>query len=231
MKGIAVIVTAVLVVVSAHAMPALTYHVRACTPGVDCYVSAHGTAPGSPGPANADFRRFYGALLGVDLSGDAFTWTTATNADGYWFGSVDDTADDIHTSYLWLTDHFLCCAIDAPYAIVDGNDRNFFLGIDGNGVSNANQPLSPAFLAQAGGPFALPPVPYGLLPASWNLIGSDAASVRFVAIDDGDRILATWDRGWLEFDPVAFDPVPEPVTAWLILPLVLMLFARRRVRS
>jgi len=220
-----------LLLLPAQATPSLWYHARACTPGVDCDVSSHGTASGSPAPTNADFQQFFGAELGVDLSGDSFVWSTATNANGDRFGSVDDAANGIHTSYLWQNDHFVCCTIDEPYEIADGNDRGLFIGLDENGASNSGQPIFPAFLAEAGGPLALTPFDYGLTPDSLAFIGNDASSVRFLAIDDGDRILASWSRGWLEFDVVEFNPVPEPATAWLILPVALLLLSRATPRT
>lgn len=218
---------------AAHAGPVkLYYDAVPCTPGMDCFIAPHGTSPGSAAPTNTAFQQFFGTELGMDLSGDTFTWSQATNGNGYWFGSVDDGAHSIHTSYLWLNDHFLCCTADAPYGIVDGNDHNFFIGNDPNGVSNAGQPLFPAFIAQPGGAFALPPLEYGLSPKTLKLLGGDMYSVRFVAIDDGDRILANWDgpTGWLEFLPADFTPpsVPEPATALLTVPALLLFLRRRR---
>jgi len=228
----AALVAAGLVSLPAHGVPSLFYHVRACTPGIDCDVAPHATAPGSPGPTNADFQQFYGTKLGVDLSGDTFAWSASTNANGYWFGSVNDTTDGIRTSYLWHTDRFVCCTIDEPYLIVDGNDSNLFIGTDMNGASNAGQPLYPAFIASPGGPTALPPFDYGLTLDSLKLVGNNMWSVRPVAIDDGERILASWNgpTGWLEFDPVDFRPplLPEPATALLAVPFVLILLRFRR---
>jgi hypothetical protein len=201
------------------------YEAVPCTPGVDCFITPHGTSPASPAPTNVAFQQFFGTKLGMDLSGDTFSWSQSTNGNGYWFGTVGDGAHGIHTSYLWLGDHFLCCTIDAPYDIVDGNDHNFFIGIDANGVSNAGQPLFPAFIGVPGGTFALTPLDYSVTPDTLALLGGKIDSVRMVAIDDGDRILATWDggTGWLEFLPAEFTPgVPEPATIWLLAPVALI---------
>lgn len=219
---------ATLVLSFASASAGLVYNVKACTPGVDCTIGSHGTSSGS-GPSNADFRTFFSTQLGVDLSSDTFTWSTASNANGYMFGHVDDTTFNIHTAYLWNGSSLQCCTLDEPYAITDGNDHNLFIGIDPAGVSNAGQPLSPAFLAGPGGPMGLAPVDYTLTAAALALIGDAWGSVQFQNIDNANVILASWDgpTGWLLFTPETTVPAPEPAAALLLVPALLMM---RRVR-
>jgi hypothetical protein len=215
---------------AAPAAPVLVYDAAACVPGINCTIGGHGSSPGS-GPANSDFQTFFSAQFGIDLSGDSFTWTTASNANGDAFGHVDDTDFGIHTAYLWNGSAVLCCTLDDPYAIADGNDHDHFIGEDLYGVSNSGQPLFPAFLAGPGGPEAMAPLDYALSPEATALIGDIWWSVRFVAIANDDTILATWGgpTGWLIFTPGGAAPsVPEPVSILLLVPALAAM--RRRLR-
>jgi hypothetical protein len=222
-RAIFSIATLVLSVASASA--GLVYNAKVCTPGVNCTIGSHGTSSGS-GPSNADFRTFFSTQLGVDLSSDNFTWETKSNANGYFFGHVDDATFNIHTAYLWNGSSLQCCTLDEPYAITDGNDHNMFIGIDPAGVSNAGQPLSPAFLAGPGGPLGLAPLSYTLTPEALALIGDAWLSVAFQSIDNSNKILASWSgSGMLLFTPVA---TPEPAAALLLLPALLMMRRFRR---
>lgn len=211
---------------AAPAGASMLYDVHSCTPGVNCAVGSHGTSPGV-GPTNADFRMFFTTQLGVDLSSDNFTWTMGSNANGYVFGTVDDTDDNIHTSYLWNSGGLMCCTVDAPYSVVDGNDHDLFIGA---GAWNQSSPQWPwdAFIVSPGGPFALTAVPFDLTPHGMSVVGADLLSVQFTAIDNADRILAQWSQGWLEFDSVAA-AVPEPASLLLLAPALLAL-RRRRTR-
>lgn len=212
----------------------ILYDAFPCTPGIDCIFGSHGTSSGS-GPANADFQNFFAAQLGFDTSSDVFTWSESSNANGYYFGHVDDHQFAIHTAYLWNGSTLLCCTLDDPYAITDGNDHNLFIGDDPYGVSNAGQFLYPAFLAMPGGPYGLPPADYALTPPAMALIGDNWWSVQFEAIDNGDRILARWDgpTGWLVLVPEfkACCSAPEPATALLLAPLLAGVVARRRRKA
>jgi hypothetical protein len=220
----AIFAFATLVLSVASASAGLVYNVKACTPGVACTIGSHGTSSGS-GPSNTDFRTFFSTQLGVDLSSDTFTWSTASNANGYMFGHVDDATFNIHTAYLWNGSSLQCCILDDPYAITDGNDHNLFIGIDPADVSNAGQPLSPAFLAGPGGPMGLAPVSYTLTPEAAALIGDLWYTVAFQSIDNNNVILASWLGGTLLFTPVA---TPEPAAALLLLPALLMVGRFRR---
>jgi hypothetical protein len=220
----AIFAMATLVLSLASASAGLVYNAKACTPGVDCTIGSHGTSSGS-GPSAADFRTFFSTQFGVDLSSDTFTWETKTNANGYFFGRVDDTTYNIHTAYLWNGSSLQCCLLDEPYAITDGNDHNMFIGIDPADVSNDGQPISPAFLAGPGGPMGLAPVSYTLTPEATALIGDLWYTVVFQSIDNSNTILASWAGGALLFTPVA---TPEPAAALLLLPALLMMRRFRR---
>lgn len=216
-----------------QASATILYDAHPCTPGVDCTVLGHGTSSGSS-PGNGDFQTFFAAQLGFDTSSDMFSWTEFTNANGYYFGHVDDSDFGIHTAYLWNGSSMLCCTLDDPYAIADGNDHDLFIGEDLYFVSNAGQPLYPAFLAGPGGPDGLPPVSYALTPAALALIGDNWWSVQFLAIDNNDSILASWTGGWLQFDRGTISPnpdVPEPATALLLAPLLAGAIGWRRRRT
>lgn len=223
----AIFAMATLILSLASASAGLVYNAKACTPGVDCTIGSHGTSSGT-GPSNADFRTFFTTHLGVDLSSDNFTWTTASNANGYVFGHVDDTTFNIHTAYLWNGSSLQCCTLDDPYAIADGNDHNIFIGTDLYGVSNAGQPIFPAFLAVPGGPDALTPLDYALTPAAEALIGDAWFTVVFQSIDNSNTILASWagPTGWLLLTPDA--SVPEPAAALLLVPALMMMRRFRR---
>ena len=228
----AIFVITMLVLGLAPASAGMGYDARACTPGFDCAIGSHGTSSGS-GPSNADFRTFFTTNLGVDLSSDNFTWTMASNANGYVFGHVDDTTFNIHTAYLWNGSSLQCCTLDDPYAITDGNDHDIFIGTDLAAVSNAGQPLFPAFLAGPSGPDALAPIDYALTPAAEALIGDAWFSVVFQSIDDDNVILASWagPTGWLLFTPgtiISPAPAPEPAAALLLLPALLLMRRLRR---
>lgn len=224
-RAIFLIAVLVLVLSLAPASAGLVYNVRTCTPGVDCTIGSHGTSSGS-GPTNADFQTFFEKLLGVDLSSETFTWNTKSNANGYIFGRVDGPDFSISTSYLWNGSSLLCCWLDDPYAITDGNDHNIFIGTDPNGISNFGQPLLPAFLAQPGGPMGLTPLDYSLTPEALTLIGDAGYTIVFQSIDNSDKILASWSGpGMLLFTPVA---TPEPAAALLLLPALLMMRRFRR---
>ncbi len=174
-----------------------------------------------PGPTNQDFINFFSLNLNTNLTGDTFIWGGSSNARGDWFGTVSDTMDGIHTSYVWNGGQVLCCLLDEPYTIVDGNDRGLFIGEDIYGVSSGGQPLYPTFLATLPGLFALTPVAYDLTPHAKSITVSGA---EFVSIDDNNRILAIGGpTGWLEFDPV-----PEPATALTLIPLLAGFFLYRR---
>jgi hypothetical protein len=221
MRG-AIFAIATLVLSLVPASAGLVYDARTCTPGADCTIGGHGTSSGA-GPGNADFQTFFEALLGVDLSSETFTWNVKSNANGYLFGRVDDPGFSISTSYLWNGSSLLCCWLDDPYAITDGNDHNLFIGTDPNGISNLGQPISPAFLAEPGGPMGLAPLDYTLTPEAMALIGDLGYTVVFLSIDNSNVILASWaGPGALLLTPVA---TPEPAAALLLLPALLM--ARR----
>jgi hypothetical protein len=220
----AIFAIATLVLCLAPASAGLVFNARICTSDVDCTIGSHGTSSGA-GPSNADFQTFFEALLGGDLSSDIFTWDKNSNANGYIFGRVDDAYFGIHTFYLWNGSKLLCCWLDEPYAITDGNDHNMFIGVDPNGISNAEQPIAPAFLAGPGGPMGLAPISYTLTPEAAALIGDLWYTVVFQSIDNNNVILATWARGTLLFTPGA---TPEPAAALLLLPALVMMRRFRR---
>lgn len=205
---------------SASALPyTMLYDAHACVLGVTCHVAGHGTASG-PGPTNQDFFDFFSQYIFVSPADGNFSWETKSNKRGDWFGLVDGP-DGIHTSYVWHGGKVLCCLLDEPYTITDGNDHGLFIGEDIYGTSNSGQPFYPTFLAVQWGPYALAPVSYALTAHAWSVTGGWA---DFVSIDDKDRILAIGGpTGWLEFDPV-----PEPATALILAPLLAFAFRRRR---
>ncbi|GAA0534201.1 hypothetical protein FHS83_003029 [Rhizomicrobium palustre] len=213
----------------APASAALLYDAHSCTPGISCAVTSHGSSLGT-GPSNADFQSFFAANLGFDTSADTFTWTASSNANGYFFGNVSDSQYAINTSYLWNSSGVICCTIDEPYAIADGNDHNLFIGSDIYGQSG-QQYLWAEFIANPGGTFALTGIPLQLTPQAYSMLGADLISVQFLAIDNSDRILARWSQGWLEFDPASSSNpgIPEPATALLALPLLLLLRRRSKL--
>ena len=221
-----------LAVIALRPADAIVYDAYACTLGVDCFDISH-SVPGTPGPTNADFQAFYGAQLGLDLSGDTFTWTSHTAPTGDWFGVGDDFSAGIHAAYLWHDGAIVCCTLDDPYEIIDGNILGVFVGSDVYGVSNAGQPLYPAFVATVGGPAGLVPIDYQLSEQAMAFLSpdNDFHPVTFVGVPDGYGILAHWDFGYFELGPAEGPPLahaPEPASALLLLPVLAVL--RRRLK-
>lgn len=213
---------------------ARAFDAYACILGIDCIDVSH-TPGSSTGPANADFQDFYGTQLGRDLSGDAFTWTSTVTPIGDWFGKADDFNAGIHATYLWHDGAIICCTLDEPYTIIDGNLLGEFVGYDPNGISNAGQPLFPAFFAFAGGPTALAPMEYELSDEAMAFLSPDGAfhPVDFVGIQDGYGILAHWDFGYFNLVPAEGPPLasdPEPAGALILLPALVLLGWRFRPR-
>jgi hypothetical protein len=230
MKAVQTLIVVLVVLVFSPTRAGPVYDIVECTLGISCNIGSHGSSLGM-GPSNADFQAFYSANLGVDLSGDTFAWSQASNGNGDTFGHVDDTDYGIHTAYLWSGSSMLCCTIDDPYVIVDGNDFGLFIGNDISFTSNAGQPVYPGFLAGAGGPFALTPWDYGLTSEARDfLAANNYPPISFVAIDDNAVILAQWQSGWLKFVPliVTNPSVPEPAGVLLLLPALLLVRRFRR---
>lgn len=219
MRHISVLLSAfvlsIVAVASASRASEIVYNAYICTLGVDCNVGTHGTAPSSPGPTNADFRQFFNAHLGgYDYSDASFAWSTKTNALGEWFGAVSGP-NEVHTQYLWQGGDMICCTIDEPYTIADGNDFGLFVGYDVYNCSASGSPIPGAFLGEADGNTCLGAVPFALSEEAQAVLDPYLAydpishPLRFVAIDNENRILATSGSTWF-----ALTPVPEPAS-WL----------------